>query len=69
MNTLKIVLRFGIKATRKSDQHTYKKIADQYTYIPRKAYLATDFIARYELCAEKHRKHKIKARAIVKDFN
>ena len=67
MNTLKTVPRFGIKTTGKNDGNTYKKIADQYTYIPR--YLATYFIAHYERCAEKNRRHKRKARVIVKDLN
>ena len=69
---LDIVQKAPTESVHSGERKTYKKIADQYTNIPRS--LVSYFIAHCERCAEKQRRHETKASVIVKplsvkDFN
>ena len=55
---LDIVQKAHTESGQSGEKKTYKKIADQYTNIPRS--LVSCFIAHCERCAEKQRRHETK---------
>ena len=64
---LDIVQKAHTESGHSGEKKNYKKIADQYTNIPRS--LVGYFIAHCERCAEKQRRHETKAGVIVKPLS